>query len=104
MLRYLKWLSIAGVWLPILVLAIWTLISWSVVAINPASDAGFGLSAIGFMLTFAFSHLLAISSATGIFLLIARKAERPFFTLASAVFGGLISAFVFSRIYFGAGS
>jgi len=44
------------------VLAIWALISWSVIAINPASDFGFGLSVIGFMLAFAFSQMLAISS------------------------------------------
>src|SRR5471030_1048500 len=103
MLRYLKWLSIAGVWLPILVLAIWVLISWSVIAINPASDFGFGLSVIGFMLVFAFSHMLAISSVTGIGLLIAHKASRPILTLTSAVIGGIMSAFVFSRIYFGIG-
>jgi len=104
MLCYLKWLSIAGVWLPVLVLAIWALISWSIIAINPASGAGLGLSAIGFMLAFASSHMLAISSATGIGLLIARKASRPTLTLTSAVFGGLISAFVLSRTYFGVDS
>lgn len=104
MLRYLKWLSIAGIWWPVLLLASWALVSYSVAVINPASGAGWGLVAIGYFLTFAFSHLLAISSATGIGLLIARQASRPGFTLASALTGGLISAFVFSRIYFGVGS
>lgn len=104
MLRYLKWLSISGVWLPILVLVSWALITWCVAAIAPTSGAGWGLTAIGFFLTFALSHLLAISSATGIGLLIARQASKPAVTLVSAMAGGLISAFVFSRIYFGVGS
>jgi hypothetical protein len=104
MLRYLKWLSIAGIWLPIFVLATWVLISWSVIAINPTSGGGWGLTVIGVFLTFAFSHLLAISSAIGFGLLITRQVEKPAFTLVSAVTGGLISAFVFSRIYFGVAS
>lgn len=104
MLRYMKWLSISGVWMPISVLVVWGLISWCVVTISPTSGAGWGLSAIGLFLTFSFSHLLAVSSVTGIGLLIARQAPRPTFTLLSALVGGLVSAFVFSRLYFGVGS
>ena len=104
MLRYLKWLSISGVWFPIFVLVSWTLITWGIAAIAPTSGAGWGLTAIGFFLTFALSHLLAISSVTGVGLLIARQASKPAVTLASAIVGGLISAFVFSRIYFSVGS
>lgn len=104
MLRYLNWLSISGVWLPIIVLTFWALLSWNIVTISPTSGAGWGLSAVDLFLTFAFSHLIAIASAVGIGLLVGRQAPKPGLTLVSAVAGGLISAFIFSRIYFGVGS
>lgn len=90
--------------MPIFVLMMWGALSWCFIAISPTSGAGWGLSAIGLFLTFAFSHLLAVSSVAGFGLLMARQAPRPAFTLLSAVVGALVSVFVFSRIYFDVGS
>jgi hypothetical protein len=98
MLSYLKWLSVAGVWLPITKLAAWAGISWVVGALAP--DAGWGIVVIGMTLTFALSHALAVSSLIGAGLLLTRRAPSPAFTLLSVTVGGLVSALVLSRIYF----
>ena len=98
MLSYLKWLSIAGVWLPITGLAAWAWISWAVGALAP--DAGWGIVVIGMALTFGLSHALADSSLIGIGLLLTGRAPSPAFTLLSVTVGGLVSALVLSRIYF----
>lgn len=102
MLRYLQWLSIAGVWLPVAILAGWGFVSWGLGWVSP--EAGWGLTVIGAVLVFAFSHALAISSVVGAGLLATRHASRPAFTFLSVIVGGLISAFVLSRIYFNAGA
>ena len=98
MLSYLKWLSVAGIWLPIAGLAAWAGISWVVSALAP--DAGWGIVVVGMVLTFGLSHALAVSSLVGIGLLLIRRAPSPAFTLLSAIVGGLVSALVLSRIYF----
>jgi hypothetical protein len=98
MLRYLKWLSVAGVWIPIATLAVWAAVSWVVSALAPGT--GLGLVAIAMFLTFALSHALAISSLVGFGLLITRRASSPAFTLLSAIVGGVVSMFVLLRVYF----
>jgi hypothetical protein len=98
MLNYLKWLSIAGVWLPIAGLTAWAGISWVVGALAP--EAGWGVVVIGMVLTFGLSHALAVSSLIGVGLLLTRRAPSPAFTLLSVLVGGLVSALVLSRIYF----
>ena len=102
MLRYLKWVSVAGVWLPILVLALWAFV-WSGMTLIPTSGAGVGMIAIGLFLVFGLSHALAISSFIGVCLLVTRRTSRPTFTLVSAIIGGTISAFVLARVYFDIG-
>ena len=97
MLSYLKWLSIAGVWLPIAGLAAWAGISWVVGALAP--EAGWGVVVIGMVLTFGLSHALAVSSLIGTGLLLTRRAPSPAFTLLSVIVGGLVSILVLSPIY-----
>jgi len=92
MLSYLKWLSIAGVWLPITGLAAWAWISWAVGALAP--DAGWGIVVIGMALTFGLSHGLADSSLIGAGLLLTGRTPSPAFTLLSVTVGGLVSALV----------
>jgi len=72
MLSYLTWLSVAGVWLPIMGLAAWAGISWIVGALAP--DAGWGIVVIGMALAFGLSHALAVSSLIGAGLLLTRRA------------------------------
>lgn len=98
MLSYLKWLSVAGVWLPIVGLAAWAGISWVVGALAPEAD--WGIVVIGMVLTFGLSHALAVSSLIGVGLLLTRRATSPVFTLLSVIAGGLVSVLVLSRIYF----
>lgn len=98
MLSYLTWLSVAGVWLPIMGLAAWAGISWIVGALAP--DASWGIVVIGMALTFGLSHALAVSSLIGIGLLLTGRAPSPAFTLLSVTVGSLVSALVLSRIYF----
>lgn len=98
MLSYLKWLSIAGVWLPIAGLTVWAGVSWVVSALAP--QAGWGIVVIGMVLTFGLSHALAVSSLVGVGLLLTRRAPSPALALISVIVGGLISALVLSRICF----
>ena len=98
MLRYLRWLSIAGVWLPTAALATWAVVTWIVGALAP--EAGYGLVVAGVFVTFALSHALLISSLVGTGLLLTRHALSPAFTLLSVAVGGVFSAFILLRVYF----
>ncbi|MES2899556.1 MAG: hypothetical protein V4723_07495 [Pseudomonadota bacterium] len=98
MLHYLRWLSIAGVWLPAALMGISFCIVWAVGTFAPS--AGWGIVFIGMALTFFLSHGLAISSLVGLGLVVSRQAKKPAFTLLTAIAGAILSALVLSRIYF----
>lgn len=100
MIRYLNWLSVAGVWFPTFAWVACALVGWAVGLMS--LEAGAAFYVIGVFLTFALCHALAISSIAGIGLLITRKANSPVFTLVSATAGALISGLVLSRVYLNA--
>ena len=98
MLRYFKWLSIAGVWVPLALLTGWAAISWIAEVVAPSS--GMGMVAIGMLLGFALSHGMAVSSFVGFGLVISRRATFPMFTMLSASLGGISSMFILLPVYF----
>jgi hypothetical protein len=98
MLRYLKWLSIAGVWIPLALLAAWGAISWMADIVAPSS--GMGMVLIDMLLGFALAHGMAVSSFVGFGLLISRRTTLPVFTMLSATLGAISSMFVLLPVYF----
>ena len=99
MLRYLRWLSISGVWGPLAILAGW----FAVTTFAPYS-AGWGLAVLEMLLVFASAHALAVSSLVGLCLLATGNSSRVAMTAVSAVVGSLGAALVLARIYFDVGA
>lgn len=99
MLRYLQWFSIAGIWIPVLVVAAWFSICWLVATVFPGASAGWGLAIIGMLITFSLAHAVAASALVGLGLLLARRTPRVAFTSVSAVTGLVLSGYVLSTFY-----
>lgn len=99
MLRYLQWFSIAGIWIPIMVVAAWFSICWLAAAVFPGASAGWGLAIIGMLLAFGLAHAVAASAFVGLGLLFARRTPRIALTSVSAVTGLVLSGYVLSTIY-----
>lgn len=98
MIKYLQWLCIFGVWGPLAAIAMW----FALTSLS-ASTGGWGQAVLGMLLVGVSAHALAVSSLVGICLLAIGRSPRVLATLLSAVTGGLVSAFLLSRIYFGIG-
>lgn len=98
MIRYFQWLSIAGVWLPLAILAFW----FAVISLAPAST-GWGIAVFGVIVALASAHALAVSSLIGLFLIATRNTSRVAATAVSALVGGACAALVLARIYFNVG-
>lgn len=98
MLRYLKWLSIAGVWYPIALMAVWGLLGACAFAISPAGGGSFFV--LGIYLAFALCHALAVATLVAIGLWVTRQESITPFAMATAILGALISAPVLGWIYF----
>jgi hypothetical protein len=103
MLRYLQWLAIAGVWLPLAVVAAWFALAWATSLVGGGSN-GWGLAAVGLLLSVAAAHALAVSSLVGVGLLVVRRTPRILLTAISALIGASLAFFVLGRLYLGIGA
>jgi hypothetical protein len=98
MIKYLQWLCIFGVWGPLAAIAMW----FALTSLS-ASTGGWGQAVLGMLLVGVSAHALAVSSLVGICLLAIGRSPRVLATSLSAIIGGLVSALLLSRIYFGIG-
>lgn len=101
MLKYLQWLAVAGVWLPLLAVAAWFGFAWVASQVGPGLSNGWGMAIIGVFLLVAGAHAMAISSVVGVVLLVSQKAQRVVATAVSALLGGSVGALVLGNIYLG---
>ena len=101
-LRYLQWLAVAGVWIPVIALALWFGVGVLIGTSAPSSIAteGWGLVVVGMLLAVVAAHALALSSIVGVSLLVLGKARRFSITLLSVVVGVALSGPVLARVYF----
>src|SRR4051794_35975737 len=101
MLRYLQWLAVAGVWLPLAAVAAWFGLAWLASSVGLGASGGWGIAVGGMLLMVVAAHALAISSVVGLSLLVAQRAPRVAATALSSLVGGFIGALVLGSIYLG---
>jgi low temperature requirement protein LtrA len=99
MLKYFQWLSIAGVWGSLLLIAGCFALT-GIISFSGPSGSAWGLAISGMILVIAAAHALAISSLVGLALLAIGKARTVPATAVSAFAGGSLSTFMLWRIYF----
>jgi hypothetical protein len=104
MLRYLRWISISGVWIPILIAVFWLDGGELIFAISPRGSALENSASVFLFLGMLFipfisAHALLISSLIGLCLYLTDQAKNRGVTLISAFVGLSIGSFLLARIY-----